>query len=209
MKKKFTLIELLVVIAIIAILAAMLLPALNKARDKARSIDCLSGLKQLGMAFVFYADSYNGYFPAVEPTDSSWKKLLADSLGISTANSNHLTELGKTYRCKSNSALNASNPAYAKHLNYAMNTHIKWYATEYASVAKIKNPTLCALASEGYCASYGYANGFSTFKFDFIFLTHGDGKNTAPVLYVDGHAATTQRADIPTARQTTFWDGTL
>lgn len=62
-KDRFTLIELLVVIAIIAILAAILLPALNQARAKARATTCLNGLKQLGLAINMYRNDFEDVIP--------------------------------------------------------------------------------------------------------------------------------------------------
>jgi prepilin-type N-terminal cleavage/methylation domain-containing protein/prepilin-type processing-associated H-X9-DG protein len=61
-KRNFTLIELLIVIAIIAILAAMLLPALNKAREKARSSSCLSQIRQISTAMMIYKDDHEDYY---------------------------------------------------------------------------------------------------------------------------------------------------
>ncbi len=82
MRKSFTLIELLVVVAIIAVLVAVLLPAMAGAREQARTIVCQSNLRQLGTLTVMYAEDNKGALPNVLPEDQNkwYRRLFVNSL---------------------------------------------------------------------------------------------------------------------------------
>ena len=90
-QRSFTLIELLVVIAVNAILAGMLLPALSKAREKGRRINCAGNLKCIGLALLMYSGEFDGEFP----------NNVANGTSFNLLNQNGYLANGKVYGCPS------------------------------------------------------------------------------------------------------------
>ena len=210
-KSSFTLIELLVVIAIIAILAGMLLPALNKAREKARATECLGNFKTLGQAFLFYAqDNADNLPPGRTFSPSVYWSYSEKSYGflvpyLSILSSVPDTNIGyvgynPTFKDLRRSKLSCPSVALENrtYYTYGYNFLIANSNSIFRKISLFKRTSETCLATEtgnsvgAYVGTYidDYASGNYAVKY-----RHSDQR--ANVVFADGHTESRKIRTIP------------
>ena len=214
-KKSFTLIELLVVIAIIAILASMLLPALQQARNRAKQTTCVNNLGQIGKAASFYGDDYadfpmpwrskpsssgsvvwcrgliNGYLPASDPFSP-------------VGGANYVS--GKMYRhklaCPNVQTRECTYTPNGFTPSYALNGNVLDCNRGHTVRKRFLRPSRTLVWGESRSATIH--RGFSTkgTSVDVIMLRHNSAMN---VCFMDGHVESRKSPQIPALRDHIFW----
>ena len=208
----FTLIELLVVVAIIAILASMLLPALNKARNRAKGIKCVSQLKQTGVSIACYGDDYAQMFFSPASKNSTTPNLWSSVLLV-----NKYMKTNKIFMCPS-----SLETEYNQYYTYGARYRSISSGAPYCCInfKEFKEPSKCFLAGDSWAAnwdrpcyrmyfqsasSYGlpilyHANRSNILLFDGHVLSAGKGQLIDGTIYYyndNKHSGTLFRAIIP------------